>query len=158
MSESGLDAMFITTEENFHYYTGFSSVFWYSPTRPIYLIVPRVGESPIAVVSSITYTPMKSTWLAKDCIFKWTGPDLEDDGVSLLIEKFKGLQSSFGKIGMPWGHEQSVKMPIKDFHTIAEALKNSKDLEFVDCTHIIRDQRWVKSKLEIEKMKHICAI
>lgn len=55
MNKMGIDGMLITTEANFHYHTGLVSIFWYSPTRPSYLILPRVGDSPIAIVSSIRF-------------------------------------------------------------------------------------------------------
>ena len=71
----------------------------------MYLILPRVGDSPLAVVSSISYGPIKNTWLNDDCVFSWPAPRREDDGVTLLIEKLKKLERKFGRIGMPMGHE-----------------------------------------------------
>ena len=57
--DAKLDALLLTTEANFYYFTGLLSPFWHSPTRPMYLIVPRVGATPVAVVPSILSGPDK---------------------------------------------------------------------------------------------------
>lgn len=48
---------------------------------------------------------MQATWLNKNCIFNWSAPLLEDDGVTLLTDKLKELERKYDKIGVPWGHE-----------------------------------------------------
>jgi Xaa-Pro aminopeptidase len=85
MTKKKLDAMLITDQANFHYYSGLSSSFWHSPTRPMYLLIPRVGDSPIATIPSISYDPMQNTWLDKQKIYSWAAPNLADDGRSLLL-------------------------------------------------------------------------
>jgi len=42
MREHRLDALLLTSQPNFRYFSGFDSQFWESPTRPWFLIVlPR---------------------------------------------------------------------------------------------------------------------
>ena len=40
MHSQGIDALFFTTEAEMRYFTGFRTLFWQSPTRPWFLVVP----------------------------------------------------------------------------------------------------------------------
>jgi Xaa-Pro dipeptidase len=40
MADLGVDGLFLTTEPEIRYFTGFLSRFWLSPTRPWFLLVP----------------------------------------------------------------------------------------------------------------------
>ena len=83
MQNHELDALLLTTETNVRYFTGFLTRFWESPTRPWYLIIPSKGK-PIAVIPSIGEALMSKTWL--EDIRTWPSPDLEDDGISLMVD------------------------------------------------------------------------
>ena len=52
MAKTGLDGLFLTTETEIRYFTGFLTRFWLSPTRPWFLVVPAAG-APVAVIPSI---------------------------------------------------------------------------------------------------------
>ena len=52
MQQHELGSLLLTTETNVRYFTGFLTMFWESPTRPWYLIIPQSGK-PIAVIPSI---------------------------------------------------------------------------------------------------------
>ena len=82
MAAAGLGALLLSTEADLRYFTGFLTRFWESPTRPWYLVVPAKGD-PIAVIPSIGAALMGKTWIRD--IRTWVSPDLNDDGVSLLI-------------------------------------------------------------------------
>lgn len=152
MREENLDSLFLTCEHHFRYFSGFLSQFWQSPTRPWYLIVPSSGK-PIAVVPDIGSEALKSTWL--DEIHTWSAPFPKDDGLSLVQRVLKENSSSFGRIGVPMCHEDTVRMPLKDFFKIQKELSSK---EFVDCSQLLKDLLVVKSKAEIEKIRHICQI
>lgn len=49
MAAAGLDALFVTTETDIRYFTGYLTRFWESPTRPWFLLVPQTGK-PVAVI------------------------------------------------------------------------------------------------------------
>ena len=40
MADARLDALFLTSETDVRYFTGYLTRFWESPTRPWYLLVP----------------------------------------------------------------------------------------------------------------------
>ena len=83
MAQNNLDALWVCTEPEVRYFTGFHPPFWQSPTRPWFVVVPLTGK-PGAVIPSIGASTMSST-LIED-IRTWPAPQPEDDGVSLLID------------------------------------------------------------------------
>lgn len=148
MHAHGLDALFFTTEAEMRYFTGFRTLFWLSPTRPWYLVVPSEGK-PVAVIPEIGASLMRATWL--DDVRTWSSPHPDDDGVSLLASVLEGRT----RIGMPMGRESSLRMPLRDFETLRGRLRGA---EFVDASPLIRALRMVKSAAEIEALGAICAI
>lgn len=152
MHAARIDALFLTTEAEVRYFTGFQTQFWESPTRPWFLIVPLEGK-PIAVIPEIGAEGMKATWV--EDIRTWPAPVPEDDGVSLVADSLASLPRRFGAIGTPMGHESHVRMPMGDFLDVQNRLR---PVPFVDASSLLRSLRVVKSEAEIEKIRHACAI
>ena len=147
MYERGLDAILLCTEAEVRYYTGFRSLFWQSPTRPWFVIIPKRGK-PIAVIPEIGRDLMERTWV--DEIITWPSPRREDDGVSLLV---KALNDS-NNIGLLMGEEASLRMPLNDFETLNSKINGS----FIDCSDLVKEVRLVKSELEINIIRQVCSI
>ena len=147
MYERGLDAILLCTEAEVRYYTGFRSLFWQSPTRPWFVIIPQSGK-PIAVIPEIGRDLMERTWV--DEIITWPSPRREDDGVSLLVKVLK----SSNKIGLLKGEEASLRMPLNDFETLNSKINGS----FIDCSDLVKEVRLVKSELEINIIRQVCSI
>ena len=147
MYERGLDAILLCTEAEVRYYTGFRSLFWQSPTRPWFVIIPQSGK-PIAVIPEIGRDLMERTWV--DEIITWPSPRREDDGVSLLV---KALNDS-NNIGLLMGEEASLRMPLNDFETLNSKINGS----FIDCSDLVKEVRLVKSEQEINIIRQICSI
>ncbi len=152
MVEDELDALFLASEQQLRYFTGFDSQFWASPTRPWFLILPYVG-APIAVIPEIGAPGMAATWI--EDIRTWPAPRPEDDGVSLLVQVLGDLPRRFGRIGAELGSEMVLRMPITDFFRVRELVA---PLEFADATPLLRQLRGVKSPAEVEKIRHVCRI
>jgi len=148
MAEIGLDALLLTTEADVRYFSGFRTLFWESPTRPWFLVVPRRGK-PIAVIPEIGAALMRSTWL--DDVRTWSSPAALDDGVSLLADALQ----PYAHVGLPMGRETSLRMPLADFQDLRERLRHH---EIVDATALVRALRMVKSEREVATIREICAI
>ncbi len=146
MADQQLGALFLTTEPEVRYFTGFLTRFWESPTRPWFLIVPATGE-PVAVIPSIGAALMGKTWISD--IRCWSAPDPSDDGVSLVID---ALKETGGPVGVPKGHESHVRMPLGDLERIAQAV------DLTDDRGIIRSLRELKSPAEIDRIETACQI
>jgi Xaa-Pro aminopeptidase len=152
MGEHNLEALLLTTEPEFRYFSGFLTQFWQSPTRPWFMVVPRHGK-PIAVIPEIGASTMARTWI--DDIRTWPSPAPQDDGVSLLSLTLKEAAGATGRIGLPMAQETHLRMPLADFDTIRAARNGA---ELVDATSVIRALRLVKSEAEIAKIGYICDI
>lgn len=152
MNDNKLDALLITTPQNFRYFTGFDSYFWESPTRPWFLTIPN-GKEPIAIVPSIGEGALKKTWIKS--IYSWVSPNPNDEGVSILGKTLSNLKNKFGNIGIESGRESTIRMPFKDFVTLREKVHN---FSFVDGSESLWSLRMIKSNEEINRLKFICKI
>lgn len=148
MRDAGFDALLFMTEAEVRYFTGYRTLFWQSPTRPWFLIVPADGK-PIAIIPEIGAALMRATWL--DDVRTWSSPAKTDDGMSLL----KGALEGCRQIGLPMGRESTLRMPLIDFAWLQNATAN---VSFGDATPLIRALRMVKSAREIELLHHICDV
>lgn len=146
MRDHGFEALFFMTEPEVRYFTGFRTLFWQSPTRPWFLVVPAKGK-PVAVVPEIGGALMRATWL--DDVRTWSSPAADDDGISLLAEALSGTRH----VGMPKGRESSLRMPLVDFARLRDLLPGTA---FGDATPLIRNLRMVKSEAEIALVRQIC--
>jgi len=152
MAEHELDAIFLTTEPNVRYFSGFFTQFWESPTRPWFLIVPKEGK-PIAVIPEIGASGMAATWV--DDIHTWESPNPDDDGISLVADVLNKLPRRYGRIGATLGIESHLRMPFNNFIELSSRLNGT---EFVDIATQIHRLRSVKSGAEIDKIRKACEI
>ena len=148
MHAQQIDALFLTTEADLRYFSGFRTAFWQSPTRPWFLIVPKDGE-PVAVIPEIGAPLMRETWVTD--IRTWSAPHPDDDGVALLANVLRGYAS----VGMPMGRASALRMPMLDFVRLRVGLEA---VDFVDASPLLRALRMVKSEAEIEAIAAICTI
>ncbi|GHF06216.1 peptidase M24 [Aliiroseovarius zhejiangensis] len=152
MARDGLAGLFLTTEPELRYFTGFQTLFWQSPTRPWFLFVPAAGK-PIAIIPEIGAALMRTTWV--DDIRTWSAPAPADDGISLLTDLLTPYACEGSAIGVMKGHETTLRMPLGDYERLLSGLPG---LRITDATDLIRSLRMVKSDREIAKIAHICAI
>jgi Xaa-Pro aminopeptidase len=152
MHHHHFDAIFLTTEPNVRYFSGFFTQFWESPTRPWFLIIPAAGK-PIAVIPEIGASGMADTWISD--IYTWAAPNPSDDGISLAAKVLNDLPCRHGRIGATLGIESCIRMPFNNFKELSSKVVNSS---FVDIATQIHRLRSVKSKAEIEKIRRACEI
>ncbi|MEP1264205.1 MAG: Xaa-Pro peptidase family protein [Rhizobiaceae bacterium] len=148
MHQAGLDALFLMSEPEVRYFTGFRTLFWQSPTRPWFVIVPASGK-PIAIVPAIGEPLMRRTWI--DDIRCWSSPAAKDDGIS----EVKAALSEYATVGVMMGRESQLRMPLADFQSLRLELRNTR---IVDASQLIADLRFVKSEAEIATISDICTI
>lgn len=148
MHDNGFDALFFTTEAELRYFSGFRTLFWQSPTRPWFLVVPATGK-PVAVIPQIGAHLMASTWL--EDVRTFSAPHPTDEGISLLSDCLK----RFDRIGVPMGRESSLRMPLRDYQNLRSRLGQA---EFADASAMMMHLRMVKSAREIALLRDICQI
>jgi Xaa-Pro aminopeptidase len=152
MQHQGIDVLWLSTEADIRYLTGFLTQFWQSPTRPWYVLLPQSGK-PVAVIPAIGAECMGRTWV--NDIRVWSAPQPDDDGVSLLTDTIRELVGANATVGVPMGHETYVRSPLNDIERIKTKLPN---ILWTDATMCIRSVRQIKSALEIEKLEYVCAV
>lgn len=152
MAEQQIDAVFLTTEPEFRYFSGFKSQFWESPTRPWFLVIPASGK-PIAVVPEIGAAGLHQTWI--EDVRSWPSPRPEDDGISLLADALAGCATRYGRIGAMLGPETYLRMPADNFAALQSRLSQH---ELVDVSLVIRELRSVKSPAEVAKVRFACDV
>ena len=150
LAELALDALFVCTEPEVRYFTGFHTPFWQSPTRPWFVLVPQ-SSNPVAIIPGIGAPTMDETWISD--IRTWSSPRPQDDGVTLLADAITSMGAK--RIGVPMGHETHLRMPLADWDALRAALP---DVEFVDATSVVRSMRMVKSSRELAKITHVCSL
>ena len=152
MRKEKMDAILLTTQVDIEYYTGFKTQFFESPTRPWFVLIPLDGK-PKAIIPVIGESGMRETWI--DDIQTWVSPNPEDEGVTLLVDSIQSLMTRFSTLGIPQGHESSLRMPISDYNRLLSSLA---DVQIKDATSILRYVRYIKSPAEIEKINYICKV
>ena len=152
MHIAGIDLLWLTTEADVRYLSGYLTQFWQSPTRPWHLLLPASGK-PVAVIPSIGEACMKRTWV--EDIRTWSSPDPDDDGLSLLAGAMSELAGPSLRIGIPMSSETSMRYPLQEFYRLQAALPAA---QWIDATDCLRQVRQIKSAAEIEKLRHICQI
>lgn len=153
MTEAGIDALLVTTEANFRYFSGFQSQGWVNPARPLFLIVP-MRRDPIAVIPTGSRVVMQKTSWVSD-VRTWMSPRPADEGVTLLVEALKEAAGPRGRIGAEFGPESQVRMPVNDLFGVKQAIAPGN---FVDGTPVLRKLRMVKSPAEVARIRAIAQL
>ncbi|MDV7341482.1 Xaa-Pro peptidase family protein [Terasakiella sp. A23] len=152
MAKEKVDALFVSTEPEFRYFSGFKSQFWESPTRPWFLVIPVTGK-PIAVVPEIGVAGFEKTWI--EDVRSWPSPRPEDDGVSLLAKTLSEVSKSSLIIGAMTGPETHLRMPVENYNSLKVHLGQH---QIVDVSLMMRDVRSIKSTAEIDKIRFACDV
>jgi len=153
MAAASLDCLFLASERNIRYLTGFHTQIWVSPTRPRFVLVPAAGE-PVAVVPRSNVEGFATCSWVED-IRWWPAPRPADEGVSLLAETIRALVGSSGRVGAEIGPETRLGMPVADFLTLRARLPG---IEIVDGGVALQRVRMRKSPEEVDRGRRIAGI
>jgi len=152
MREQKIDALLMTGEENFHYFTGGAGMSVYrSFSRPHVVIVPLDGE-PMAVASELFSPILREAGAVKDLR---TFSSVHGIPEEILVTAIREANLSYNRIGAEFGLEQRLGMPYSDFNDLVKSLPG---VEFVDASDIIWRLRMVKSEEEVALMRKACEI
>ena len=153
MAAKGLDALLVTNEENFQYFTGAtgSLALHYSSTRPAVLVFPLVGESVAIVGAMIVDTIHISTYVSEARGYT----DVLFFPVNMVVDAIRGLGPKVKRVGVELGMEQRMGVPVGDYlHLVADL----PDVSFEDAADIFVKLRMVKTPEEVEYMRQAAAI
>jgi Xaa-Pro aminopeptidase len=154
MTRDELDAVLVTSETNIEYLSGFITQFaWNTPTRPWYFVLRRNGSA-AAVIPEIGLSNWRATSWA-DEVHTWPSPRPENEGLDLLQNVLETTRRRFGRIGVELGAESRLGMPVADFLRLQRMIR---PLRTADASPLMRELRLVKSRAEIDCIRHICTL
>src|SRR5689334_8014144 len=153
MEAARLDALLITTEANFRYFSGLSSQGWVSPTRPMFLVL-SLRHDPIAVIPTGSLVVMRQNSWIED-VRTWPAPRPLDDGISLLVDALRGAAGSAGTVGAEFGPETQLRMPTNDFLRLQSELS---PIKMTDASRLLQELRMIKSPAEIDRLRSIAQL
>jgi Xaa-Pro dipeptidase len=144
MKERGIDALFVSGEENFQYLAGASAsvALHYSLTRPSVIVLPVEGD-PVVITQGRDNLELGS--YVSD-IRDYRG--LFSFPVDLAIDVIREFKCE--RVGVELGQEQRMGMPVGAYLEIVDRFR---DVAFVDAADVLIGMRMVKSKEEILLMK-----
>ena len=156
MRERNLDALIITNVANYIYFSGHTAThnaphwMWTSHARPFVMIFPAKGN-PMLIAHILEQLPAgrSSPW----CEVR-TYSDLPFKS-SLLADVIREMGLKNARIGAELGLEQRFQLPFDDLRAVQSELPS---VEFVDASGIFLDLRFIKSPLEIERLRKSCSI
>jgi Xaa-Pro dipeptidase len=152
MRKCGVDSLFLTSDENFHYFTGGAGMTHSrSNTRPNIVVVPADGEA-IAITGGALAYVIRQAGLVKDVRTYSSLVGVPND---LLVKALKDAGLAHKKVGVELGLEHRLNMSVRDYLDLAESLP---DVQFVDASDIIWGLRMIKSEEELGLIKKACEI
>ena len=142
MGSHGLDALFISGEENFQYFAGTSAslALHHSLTRPSIFVLPLDGE-PMAITQGVDNLSV-SSYVTEVRAYS----DILSFPHQTVLEALNELGLNKGRVGVELGHEQRMGMPVGAYLALVEALPET---QFVDASEILIELRMVKSEEEL---------
>ena len=150
MKESGFSGMLLSAESNLNYYADYKThAPWTTFTRPSFLFMPENG-SPLLYVQ--TFVEPEARTAAKCCQVKGfqslLGPTAKD-----LLSIMEELRMENGNIGIESGFEQRIGFQLNLYESLKDLLPN---VNFLDASALIWNQRMIKSEVEIECHRRAC--
>ena len=145
MAAAGIDALLVTEEKNYIYFTGHrSQQNAIDKIRPYVFLLPRERD-PVVFVMGFEEGHVKLTTWVRDVR---TYNLLKHNDV--LIETIRELGLAAGRIGCELGREQYLEISHNDFMDLQTRLPTAA---FTDASHILLSLRTIKSPAEIERCR-----
>jgi Xaa-Pro aminopeptidase len=149
LDAEGLAALLVCHETNYRYLTGHCTYAWVSRSRPLIAVIAP-GREPITVTAELELEIIRqSSWI--DDARTYLGFDAE--ALTAVVDLLRELGIERGKIGIDYGTEMRLGMPITTFAELKRALPGA---EFRDAARLLWQMRSMKSAREIEKIRASC--
>ena len=116
--DAGLDALVLTSQRNFEYFTGYRTPAWYIKSRPLIIVVPASGL-PFVVASEAHAVEVDAENIIHSLV-AYSG--FEDAATSALIRGLTERGLARGRLGFELGHEQRLGVPPHEFERLSRAL------------------------------------
>jgi Xaa-Pro aminopeptidase len=146
------DALLVTSEANFNYFTGYIAAHpWVSYSRNLLAILPREAPPVLVVPASLESQAREQTWIEQITTFTEIGRA----PVATLAMLFQELGLAGARIGAELGYEQRLGISLSDYQRLQDVLPGAR---FVDAAPAIWPIRMRKSLAEIDSLRQACRV
>ena len=153
MSNSGLDAVILTSDENTFYFSGFRSIVWCSKvSTPATLVITKDGH-----ISLITSQGGAHTAAYTSCVkdIRTYGDKSYQSYTDAIVSPLEERGLANGKIGFEFGEGHKIHLNYTAMTSLFEKLAGA---EKKDAAKALWKVRSVKSSAEIEIIRKACSI
>ena len=155
MAGAGLDAVLVTEEHNYMYFSGHRLPYSRPPcssySRPSAVVLPRDGE-PIVIVHLFHHADAARTSPARDVrAYK----EFSTGAAGLIRDALRERGLRAGRVGTELGYEQRLGLPFDEFVWLQ---KEMSGVEFADASDVLWRLRMVKSEAEAACIREACHI
>jgi Xaa-Pro aminopeptidase len=151
LEQDGLDALLVTHEANFNYFTGFIvQQSWVSFSRNLIALLPRAGSPVVLAPTSLASETRENGWIEQVEAHDVVGAA----PVERLAQVCRDLGLDRGRIGAELGYEQRLNLSYRDVEQLKALLPEA---ELVDAAPAIWRVRTRKSAAEIDCLRRACA-
>ncbi|MGF6875759.1 M24 family metallopeptidase [Paraburkholderia sp. MM5477-R1] len=152
LATGGLDALVVTSQHNFEYYTGFRTLFWLSDTRPLFAVVRRDKPGVTIVASRIEEKNEHNGRNPRVRPVFYDG--FTDDAIRAVGQVLSELPSG-SAIGFDYGRDMLGRGSV----ALIDSLRGeTSSYRLTDAADLIWTQRMVKSDHELQAVKNACYI
>jgi Xaa-Pro aminopeptidase len=152
LGEIDADALLVTSEANFNYFTGYIAAHpWASYSRNLVAIMPREGAPLLIVPASLEGQAREQTWIEDIRTYETIGAA----PVDVITTIFRDLGLEAGSIGAELGYEQRLGISQLDYQRLQDALPSAT---FADAAPAIWQLRSRKSPAEIAALREACHV
>lgn len=152
MADAKMDAMILTSRQNFEYYSGFRTLFWTSDTRPL-VAVARRDRDGIAIIINSSEERNAQAWL--NCHVQPLYYHGYTDVAVSAVGEFLGDLPAGSTVGFDYGLDMFGRGSIALIDYLRAA---PREFNLSDQANLIWQQRLVKSRHELESKREACRI
>ena len=108
MAQAGINALLVTSQQNYEYLTGQRSMAWLIKSRPLTVVFPQSGL-PVGIVAASLEPCVRALGVLTD-IQAYQG--FETEAVRAVVDVLRRLRLADATIGMELGKEQRSGLPL----------------------------------------------
>ena len=146
MAQRSIDILFLTSRENVEYFSGFRTVHWLVKSfAPGVVLFPADHDPVLLIAGFLRGTAEKTSWIQRIQV----NPDAHSNNAAfpaLMVDTLRQLGMAEGTIGIEFGSEMVLGVPLHHFEEVRSALPRAR---FAGIADLIWELRTIKSPLEL---------
>jgi Xaa-Pro aminopeptidase len=146
MAQARLDALLLTSEANYRYFSGHYSGFWVSKGRPMLMLLPREQEPVLVLTNNQVGLAERMSPVREVRAVDGFVPET----IPALAQAIRDRGLARGRIGAELGLKQRLGLPVSEFVRLQALLAEAA---FVDAADLLWSLRMIKSPAEVAYLR-----